>query len=150
LKVNTSDNLSKARTATKSGFNKGWALLKSSLIVGALLLVEFIIATIFRVDLNVGIAYPIVILALALGQFAVFATLYLKGYGKNARKSKSHNYLTVSIVFTCLAVLIICVFALLLDVNFSSSSEVIAKIVLPIIIALNVPLFSLSYFYFSK
>lgn len=136
---------SRTNYATKTTFNKGFTLLMCSGIVLFILLIEFIFCMIFKDNLHVSVAYPIVILVIGLAQFAVFGTLYLKGYGTNSTKPMTNAYLTRSIIFSILLVLIICVSSFLFNINFTIASDVMKLIVIPSITVLNIVVFTVSY-----
>lgn len=148
LKVNSQEFVISGSYKTK--YNRGAALLKSSLIVAVIMVVEFALSLAFMEALNVQIGYPIVILTLGLAQLAIFGILTKTEFGKSTRKPASHSYLTTSIVLAIIAILIIFVTSLILNVNFTQVSDVMAKIIIPALVALNIPLFSTVFYLFSK
>ncbi len=147
LKVNSSDYVVDSRKKT---YNKGGTLFKSSLIISIILLLEFALSLIFKDRLGVSIAYPFVILALAAAQLLIFGVLYYTDIGKNTRKPSSNGYLSVCIIVTVILIFIIFIVSLLLNVNFSSAGDITAKIILPCIVALNIPLFAVCFYAFSR
>ena len=60
------------------------------------------------------------------------------------------NLKNVFASFDAVDALLIVLFALVLRVNWSSSTDVLAKVVIPCIIALNIPIFALSFYLFTK
>lgn len=136
--------------ARRKKYNLGALLFKCSLIVGVILLFEFAMSLIFRNDLGVSLAYPFVIFAIGCAEVMIFGVLYATEFGKNAKKPATLTYLSASIVVTVIAILIICVTSILIGVNFASAGDVVAKLVLPCIIALNIPAFTLSFYLFNK
>ncbi len=148
LTVNTSNFT--VSNSTKKRFNVSKVLLKCSLIIFAVLMIEFALSLIFKDNLGVTIAYPLVILAIACVQLIIFGILRYIDFGKSARKPTSLTYITVSSVFAVLAILIIIVVSLLLNIDFSSAGDIMAKIVLPCIITLNIPFFATLFYVFSK
>ncbi len=151
LKVNTSKaNAHATRSAAKTTYDLGMTLFKCSLIVAFILLIEFIICITCRDNLGVSVVYPIVILLIGLAQLGVCGFLALKGFGKNAAKPTTHGYVSICIIITIIAILIISVAAFLMNVNFASGGDICAKIVIPCITALNVPVFALSFYFLAR
>lgn len=147
LKVNTSDYVISSR---KRSYNRGATLFKSSLIISVILLLEFALSLIFKSNLGVTLAYPFMIFAIAAAQFLIFAVLYYADTGKASRKPPSNIYLTASIIVTVIIILIIFVVAILLGVNFTSAGDIFAKLIIPCLIALNIPTFAVCFYLFSK
>ncbi len=134
----------------KKKYNRGAALFKSSLIVAVIMLVEFALSLAFMSQLKVNISYPIVILTLAVAQLLIFGILTTTDFGKCTRKPTSLSYLTTSIVLGIISVLIIFVSSLLLNVNFASVGDVLAKIIIPSLVALNIPIFAAIFYMFNR
>lgn len=137
-------------SARKKNYNRGATLFKCSLIVSIILLLEFTICMLFKNDLGVSLAYPFVILALAAAQLLICGVLYYNDYGKNTRKPATYAYITASIIVSVILIIVICLISLLLQVNYSSAADIMAKIILPCIVALNIPIFALCFYGFSK
>lgn len=137
-------------SAHKKSYNRGGALFKSSLIVTIILMLEFTVCLLFKNQLGVNIAYPFVILALAAAQLLIFGVVYYNDFGKTTRKPSSATYLTACIIVTVILIIVICLISLLLKVNYASAGDILAKIIIPCIIALNIPLFSVCFYAFSK
>lgn len=134
-------------------YNRGKTLFKCSLIVGVILLFEFALSLAFKDSLGVdgiSIGYPFVILAIAVAQLAIFGILTTTDFGKCTRKPTSHSYLTASVVITILMILIIFVTSILLNVSFASAGDVAAKIIIPCLVVLNIPIFATIFYVFSK
>ncbi len=134
-------------------YNRGKTLFKCSLIVGVILLFEFALSLAFKDSLGVNgisIGYPFVILAIAVAQLAIFGILTTTDFGKCTRKPTSHSYLTASVVITVLMILIIFVTSILLNVSFASAGDIAAKIIIPCLVVLNIPIFSTIFYVFSK
>lgn len=134
----------------KKRYNRGSTLFKCSLIVGVIMLLEFALSLIFRKDLGVSLAYPFVIFALALAQILIFGVLFYTDMGKSSRKPSTLIYISACIIVAIIAIVIIFIVSLLLNVNFASAGDVMAKIVLPCIIALNIPIFAGCFYFLSK
>ena len=66
------------------------------------------------------------------------------------RKPTSLRYISTACIITILLICIIIVFAIVINVNWSETMDVLAKIVIPCIIALNIPIFTLSFYLFTK
>jgi hypothetical protein len=151
LKINTSETEKvRVRTANTTIYNLGETLFKCSVIVGIVLIFEFVLLLIFRNALNVSLGYPFVIFAIAILQLAIFGALAFIGYGKNFSKPTNNNYISISVILTIIVILIICVVAFLLNVNFNSSAEILSKMIIPCLTALAIPLFTLCYYFLIK
>lgn len=148
LKIDSSDY--KITGAHRRSYTRGGALLKSSLTVAIVMMVEFILTFVFKDNMHTTIAYPIVILALGVAQLMIFGVLYNTDFGRHSRRPLSAFYLRVTIVITIILILLIIVVAFLLSINFTSTGDIMAKLVVPCIVALNVPLFSVMFYLFSK
>jgi hypothetical protein len=151
LKVNTSttENV-RVRTANSTTIDLGKTLFKCSIIVGVVLLFEFVLLLIFKDNLNCGLGYPFVIFALAIAQLAIFGVLAFSGYGKNHTKPTTNNYISISVILTIIAILIICVIAFLINVNFASSTDILCKMVIPCLTTLAIPIFTLCFYFLIK
>lgn len=147
LKVNSSEYVVNSR---KRNYNMGGTLFKSSLIVSVVLLLLFMFSLIFKSKLGVSLAYPFVILAIDIAQVLIFGILYYTDLGKITRKPSSNIYLTASIIITVILILIIFIVSILLNVDFTSSGDVFAKIIIPIFTALNVSVFAGCFYAFTK
>ena len=119
-------------------------------LVLLVLLIEFIFCMIFKNNLHVSVAYPIVILLIGIIQFAVFGALYLKGYGTNSAKPMTSTYLSKSIIFTIILILIICVSSFLFNINFTLANDVMKLIVIPSITVLNIIVFAVAFKFLTK
>lgn len=131
-------------------FNNGNTLLICSLIIAAIMFVEFALCLALKDDLGIGLGYPFVILVLAVVQAAIFLALKFTGFGKSTRKPTTLTYMTASIIVAVIIIAIILVVSFILNVNFSSGGDIAAKIIIPMLVTLNIPLFSLIYFLFTK
>ena len=147
LKVNAADYVVNTR---KKSYNRGSTLFKSSLIVAISLLLLFTMTVIFKSQLGVSLAYPFVILALGAAQLLIFGVLYYTDLGKTTRKPSSAVYFSACIIVTVILIFIIFIVSILLNVNFSSAGDIAAKIIIPSIAALNIPLFAGCFYAFSK
>lgn len=134
----------------KKKYNRGTTMFKCALIIGIVMLLEFALCIIFRNELGVSLAYPFVIFAIACAEVLIFGVLCYTDIGKSSRKPTTLIYLSACIIIAVIAILMIFVFSLLLNVNFASAGDIMAKIVIPCFIALNIPLFGLLFYLFSK
>lgn len=135
-------------------FDKGKALFWTAIWVFAVALVESIINICLRGVLGSNIWYVIVPFIIDFVFMGVFLFLYLRGYGKNSRKSLSRSYISASFVVFVNILLIICLIAFLV-ITFANdatalTSQIVLYAVLPVIYAFNIPLFALLYSYFSN
>lgn len=133
---------SESTYATKTTYNKGLTFFKCSAIVLGVIAVIAIFCFIFQEQLQVNWAYPTVILALGVAQFAVFGIMLLKGYGKNCVRPTTNSYVSSCIILTIIAILIITALSFLFKINFTSASDVLKMIVIPSLVALNITLFA--------
>ena len=147
LKINSTEYIVNNR---RKSYNLGGTLLKCSMIIAVIMLLEFILCLLLKNELKVNLAYPFVIFALALAQLAIFCVLYYTDVGKIMRRPSSSIYLTACLILTTILIAIIFLVAILLKVNFTSASEIFSKIIIPIIVALNLPIFAVSFYAFSK
>ncbi len=131
-------------------YNRGEVLFKCSLIVGVLMLLEFALTLIFRKELHASVAYPFVILALAVAEVLIFGALNFTGVCKSTRKPTSLLYLSACTIVCVISILIIFLVSILIGVNFTSAGDIMAKIVIPCFIALNIPIFAIIFYLLSK
>ncbi|MGN1060701.1 MAG: PadR family transcriptional regulator [Candidatus Coproplasma sp.] len=139
-----------ASRATKTTYNKGLTMLKSSAVVLAVLVIEAIFCFIFMDSLAVGWTYPAAILAIGAAQFAVFGILVLNGYGRHSVRPTSNSYISTCIILTIIAILIIAMLSFLLNMNTALASDVMKMLVIPSITALNITVFGLCFKLFLK
>ncbi len=150
LKVNSTDYVINTR---KKSYNRGSTLFKCSLIVAVIMLFEFAMCLLFRNKLGVdgvSLAYPFVIFALAGAQLLIFGVLYYTDLSKATRKPSTSIYLSACIIVTVILIFIIFIISILLNVNFSSAGDIFAKIIIPCLVALNIPIFGVCFHEFSK
>ena len=146
LNVSTSEYAIGAR---RKKYNRGSTMFKCALIIGVVMLFEFAMCLIFKKGLGISLAYPFVIFALACAEVLIFGVLCYTDIGKSSRKPTTKIYLSACIIVAVIAVLIIFVLSLLYT-DFSSAGDIMAKIVIPCFVALNIPLFGLLFYLFSK
>lgn len=131
-------------------YNRGSAMFKCALIVGVIMLLEFALCVIFKKDLGISLAYPFVIFALACAEVLIFGVLCYTDVGKSSRRPTVKIYIPACIVVAVIAILIIFVASLLLNINFTLVGDILSKIVIPCIVVLNIPIFGLLLYLFSK
>ena len=148
LKINSSDYT--ITGSRRKSYNRGSSMFKSSLIISVIFLLEFTLCLLFKNDLGVGLAYPFVILAIAAAQLLIFGVLCYTDLGKNSRKPTSNLYISACIITTIILIFIIFIVAILLHVNFGSAGDIMAKIIVPCIVTLNIPVFAVCFYLFSK
>ena len=147
LKISTSDYVVNPR---RKNYNLGGTLFKCSLIVGIIMMLEFTLCLLLKKELGVSLTYPFVIFTLAVAQLAVFGVLYYTNVGKIMRRPSTSIYLTACIIVTIIIIAIIFLVSILLNINFASSSDIFRKIIIPIFVTLNIPVFAVSFYAFSK
>lgn len=152
IRVTTSNGTRtrKAQSSAGNTFDKGKALFMTAIYVFIIALAECIINWCLVKVLDSSALYIIIPFLLTFIMFGIFLFLYLRGYGKNSRKSQTNSYISSSLILYANLVLVICLIAYILiyatrvDVSFA----VIAKYaILPCIFAFNIPLFALFYHY---
>ena len=148
LKIYTSEY--EAAGSRRKKYNIGSSLFKSSLIIGVILLIETLLCYLFKNELEINLTYPLIILIINVAQIMIFSVLKLTGIGKNSRKPASLTVLSASVIVSVFAIVIICVISLLTNVNFTSVADILAKIAIPSVIVLNLPLFALCFHLFNK
>ncbi len=149
LKVSSASQV-RTKGARNTTFNKGAVLFACSVIIGIVLLIEFVVCISLMQPLGIGIMYPMTILLIGLVQLAVFGAMYACGYGRKSIRPASHGYVALCLVLTVIGILIICLVSFLLDINFGSGTDVAIKIVIPSVTALNVAIFGVSYYFLAK
>lgn len=147
LRINSTEYIVNNRNKS---YNLGGTLLKCSLIIAVIMMFEFAICLLFKKELGINLAYPFVIFALALAQLAIFGVLYYTDIGKIMRRPSSSLYLTACFIVTIILIAIIFLVSILLKVNFASASDIFSKIIIPIFVALNLPIFAICFYSFSK
>ena len=151
LKINTSSSSSvRIKGHRGTTYNKGGTLFASSIVVGIILLLEFIVCISVMNTLNVSIMYPLAVLIIALAQLIVFGITFACGYGRSCVRPTTHRYIILCVVLNIIAILIICLVSFLLNIDFDSINDVAAKLIIPIIISLNLTIFGVSYYFISK
>jgi len=131
--------------ATKTTYNKGLTLLKSSFVVLAVILAEFILTFIFKDRLETSTIYPVVILLIGIAQFIICLAMALSGYGRHSVRPTGSGYIGASLVLCVIAILIIAVMSILLNMNASLIPDLMKKLIIPSATALNIPIFAISF-----
>ncbi len=148
LIINSSDYV--ITGSRRKSYNRGSSMFKSSLIISVIFLLEFTLCLLFKDDLGVSLAYPFVILAIAAAQLLIFGVLCYTDLGKNTRKPATNLYISACIIVTIILIFIIFIVSILLHVNFASAGDIMAKIIIPCFVALNIPAFAVCFYLFSK
>lgn len=131
-------------------FDLGKSLFVCSVVTLIFTLLESLFCLFFRETLNVEVWYSLIILAIGVVQCLICATIWWSKKFDSVSKPTNNAYVSTSIIITILAILIISVIALLNNVNFKSISEIFAKLVIPCITALIVPVFTTSFYFITK
>ena len=153
LRITTSNGSRSRVTVSKASgntFDKGRILFITAIAVFVVALIESIINICLKSTLSSGDAYVILPFVFDFVMLGVFLFLYLRGYGKNSRKTQSRSYISASLILFANLVLIICVIAYLV-IWFGEESfnfvQVLKYAIFPCIYAFNIPLFALLYNY---
>ena len=131
-------------------YNRGSTLLICSLIIFAVMFVEFALCLALKNDLGIGIGYPFVILALGAAQALIFLILKYTDYGKNTRKPMTLTYLTATTIIAVIMIAIVIVVSFIIGVDYASAGDIAAKIIIPCLVTLNIPFFSLLFYLFTR
>ena len=129
-------------------FDKGRLLFITALWVFAVALVECIVCACLKNVLSLSVAYVVVPFVLDLVFLLAFVILYIRGYGKNSRKGKTHSYLSATLIVYVNILLIICLIAFLV-IGFNgtlSAANILKTAIFPCIYLFNVPLFAIIYY----
>ncbi len=119
-------------------FNLSATLLKCSLIVLVVMMLEFALCLIFRNEMAMPLGYPFAIFAIAVAQTLIFTVLYLTKVGRNAKKPSSITYLTASVIISVILIVLIFVLSLLIKVKFASVADIIKKMIITCLTVLNI------------
>ena len=155
LKITTSDG-TRGRTAVRavgSTFDKGKVLFLTAVYVFIVALAESILNICLMGVLGSGAAYVTLPFVLTFVFLGIFLFLYLRGYGKNSRRSQAKSYVSASLILYANLVLIICLIAFLVIYLGDESVHfvhVLRYAIFPSIFAFNVPLFAILYNYNCK
>ena len=136
-------------------FDRGKVLLMTAIWVFCVALVESIVNACLIGVLDSGIAYVVIPFILDFLFIGAFLLLYLRGFGKNSRRSSSTSYISASFVIFANIVLIVCLIAYLLIIFSDAPSadlglRILQYAIFPIIYAFNLPLFAMLYNYHCK
>ncbi len=136
-------------------FDRGKVLLMTAIWVFCVALVESIVNACLIGVLNSGVAYVVIPFILDFLFIGAFLLLYLRGFGKNSRRSSSTSYISASFVIFANIVLIVCLIAYLLIIFSNEPSadlglHILQYAIFPIVYAFNLPLFAMLYSYHSK
>ena len=129
---------------------RGSAMFKCAIIIGVIMLLEFALCIIFKNELGITLAYPFVIFALAGAEVLIFGVLCFTDVGKSSRRPTAKTYIPACVIVATILIVVIFLTSLLLNINFTSVGDIMAKIVIPCIIALNIPIYGLLLYLFSK
>lgn len=152
LKVNTA-NSSRTRTQVKTvgnTYDKGKVLFTTALYVFIIAIIESIVSICLKGVLKTNAAYVVLPFVASFVMLGVFMFLYLKGYGRNSRKTQAKSYVSASLILFANLVLIICLIAYLIIVYNEISptfTDILKYAIFPCIFAFNIPLFAIFYNY---
>ena len=154
LKVTTANGTrNRGRSASKpigDVFDKGKALFTTAVYVFIVALAESILNICLMGVLDSNLAYVILPFVFDFIMLGVFLFLYLRGYGKNSRKSESRSYVSASFILYVNLVLVICLIAfLIISAGYEGVEfrQILLYAIFPCIYAFNIPLFALLYTY---
>lgn len=155
LKI-TTNNGARSRTAARAignTFDKGKVLFVTAVYVFVVALAESIINICLMGVLDSGAAYVVLPFVFSFAMLGVFLFLYLRGYGKNSRKSQAKSYVSASLILYANLVLIICLIAYLV-IYFGEQPfhfvQILRYAIFPCIFVFNIPLFAILYNYNCK
>ena len=149
----TTTNGSRSRTVSKtanSTFDKGKALFITAVYVFVIALAESIVNICLQGVMHSHTAYVVIPFVIDFVMLGVFLFLYLRGYGKNSRKSQSKSYISASLIIFINLVLITCLIAYLISAAADTSLNFMIYAIFPCIYLFNIPLFAIFYNYNSN
>lgn len=146
----TPSNETNSSHATKTTYNKGLTLFKSSAVVLGILILEAIICFACMDSLVVNWLYPTAILAIGIIQFAIFAIMAFNGHNTNCVRPTGSGYIATCVILTIVSILIISMLSFLFNMNTAIASDVLKMLVIPAISALNITVFAVTFKLFLK
>ena len=147
--ANTSRNKSQG-IGVGNTYDKGKVLFTTAIYVFIIALVESIISLCLKGVLKSNVAYAVLPFVACFVMLGVFMFLYLKGYGKNSRKSQAKSFVSASLILYANLVLIICLIAYLIIISREitpSFTDILKYAIFPCIFVFNIPLFAIFYNY---
>ena len=136
-------------------FDKGQVLLRTAIWVFCIALVESVINACLINVIGSSVLYVVLPFIIDFVFIGVFLLLYMRGFGKNSRRSSSTSYISESFVIFANIVLIISLIAYLLIIFSDVPSagvgmRILQYAIFPIIYSFNLPLFAILYNYHCK
>lgn len=135
--------------------DKGRVLLQTAIWVFCVALAESIVNACLINVIGSSVLYVVLPFIIDFAFLGVFLVLYLRGFGKQGRRSASTSYISASFVIFANIVLIVCLIAYLLIIFSDVPSagvglRILRYAIFPIIYAFNLPLFAMLYNYHYK
>ena len=149
----TTTNGSRTRTVSKianNTFDKGKALFITAVYVFVIALAESIVNICLQGVMQSHTAYVVIPFVIDFVMLGVFLFLYLRGYGKNSRKSQSKSYISASLIIFVNLVLITCLVAYLISAATDTPLNFMIYAIFPCVYLFNIPLFAILYNYNSN
>ena len=149
----TTTNGSRNRTVAKAAsntFDKGKALFVTAVYVFIIALAECIVNLCLQGVMHSHAAYVVIPFVIDFVMLGVFLFLYLRGYGKNSRKTQSKSYISASLIVFVNLVLITCLIAYLISAAADTPLNFMLYAIFPCIYIFNIPLFAILYNYNSN
>lgn len=149
----TTTNGSRNRTVAKAvsnTFDKGKALFVTAVYVFIIALAECIVNLCLQGVMHSHAAYVVIPFVIDFVMLGVFLFLYLRGYGKNSRKTQSRSYISASLIVFVNLVLITCLIAYLISAAADTPLNFMLYAIFPCIYIFNIPLFAILYNYNSN
>ena len=146
----TTTNGARNRTVSKTAnntFDKGRTLFFTAIPIFIIALAESIINICLQDVMHSHMAYVVIPFVIDFVMLGVFLFLYLRGYGKNSRKSQSKSYISASLIIFVNLVLITCLIAYLISAATDSSLNFMIYAIFPCVYLFNIPLFAILYNY---
>lgn len=146
----TTTNGARNRSVTKSAsntFDKGKTLFVTAVYVFIIALAESIINICLRDVMQTHTAYVVIPFVIDFVMLGIFLFLYLRGYGKNSRKTQTKSYISASLIVYVNLVLITCLVAYLISAATEASLNFMLYAIFPCVYIFNIPLFAILYNY---
>ncbi len=150
LRVWTAGGATTKKEMPENFFNKGFALLKASLVFFAIAILETIFVVLFKDTFNIGMRYTAIMLFIACAPPVVCAALYFAKYQPCCKRLKNNASIYNGVVAFIAAFILLVAVDLIMDVNLTQPMVVVKYLVIPLIYLLNIIVFATTYYFLSR
>ena len=159
IRLQTAGNIGHGNTPThtaqtqpqtdKGTFNMGLTLFKTAFIIFCIMAFESLAIFFLKDYLGTTVLYPLTAFTVGFIQFAICAILYACGYRPRARKKKNAPYVLTSFVVFVICVILTTMIAVYFKAQVSIPAELLAFVIIPVILLLNILFFAGLFYLFS-